>query len=148
MKKILITEDQLDFLQKNKGYAENNSIEVFNTEVRDFLYNMMKHEFDKVSDYWSINGLKKSEVAKALKKYQVFNETEDGEILVPKKNFERNVNRVYYELFGDQEPGLVISEEGEGGAIGGGTSASSVGGSYEQPLGFPVQRRKIANVGK
>jgi len=153
MKKIIITEEQLDFIKDNKAYTENNSSEVFNKEIRHFIYNLMKGDLEDISDYWALNGIKKSEVYKTLIKYNVI-QSVDGEFLVPKKNFDNKVNRIYYEIFGDQEPGLVISEDDGGGmsvggegAIGGATTASS-SGSYEVPIfGEPI-RRKIANITK
>ena len=152
MKKIVITEDQLDYLKDNKGYTENNTSEVFNKEVRNFIYNLMKGEVSDISDYWRINGVSKSDVYKALTRYKII-KVIDNEVLVPKKNFDNKVNRAYYEIFGDQEPGLVISEDDGGmggisdGAIGGATTASS-SGSYETPVFGEPLRRKFANIAK
>ena len=150
MKKIIITENQLDYIKDNKGYTENNSSEVFNKEARNFIYNLMKGEVGDISDYWRINGVTKKEVYNALTKYGVISVI-DNEVIVPKKNFDNKIDRIYYEIFGDQEPGLVISEDDGGGmgdgALGGATTASS-SGSYEVPIfGEPI-RRKIANITK
>lgn len=143
MKKIIITEEQLEFIKDNKSYTENNSYEVFNKEARKFIYCIIKDEKDNISDYWRINGIKKGDFARYLKKFDVINELDGGEIIVPKKNFDKKIKRIYYEIFGDEEPGLIMTED-EGG-MAGGTSCSSVGGSYEVPV-FGLQRRKIASV--
>ena len=73
-----------------------------------------------------------------LKKYKIVEENGNDEILVPKKNFDRKINRLFYEIFENDTPDMVMKEDD------GGTSCSSVGGSYETPL-FSVQRRKINN---
>lgn len=138
MRNIIITEDQIDFIKRNKAYIENNNAEVFNKEVRKFLYCLMTDSKEEISDYWKINGITKIEIFKILKKFKVVKETEDGDLLIPKKNFDKKIERSYYQIFGDNEPGMVMIED-EGG---GGTSCSSVGGSYEVPL-FGVQRRTI-----
>lgn len=145
MKKIIITEKQFEFIENNKAYAENNSAEVFNKETRKFIYCLIKNEKDNISDYWSINGIKKGDFFRVLKQYGVIEEIDNGEIIVPKKNFDKKIERIYYEFFGNEKPGLVMTED-EGG-IGGGTSCSSVGGSYEAPV-FGIQRRKIGRVEK
>lgn len=140
MRNIIITEDQVEFIKQNKAYIENNNAEVFNKEVRKFLYCLMTDSKENISDYWKINGITKIEIFKILKKFKVVIEIEGGNLLIPKKNFDKKVERVYYQIFGDNEPGMVMVEDDGGG--GGGTSCSSVGGSYEVPL-FGVQRRTI-----
>ena len=147
MSTIIITESQFDFIKNNDSYTENNTLEVFTKEVKNFLYHVLKKDFDSISDYWRINGLNRTEVYKELKRFGVVIESKEGEVSVPKRNFDRKVERVYYSLFKDEEPGLIMTED-EGAAGGesfGGTSCSSVGGSYEQPV-FGVQRRKIHKV--
>ena len=37
MKKIIITESQLDMIKNNQHYVENNNVEVFKTEIKSFL---------------------------------------------------------------------------------------------------------------
>lgn len=147
MRKIIIKEEQLDFIQDNQAYIRNNSLEIFNKEVRTFLHCLLTDNSESISDYWRINGIKKGDLYRILKKYDIIKEinepeNETHEILIPKNNFDKKVSRVYYELFNDEnEPGLVMTEDGEGD---GGTSCSSVGGSFEAPL-FGIQRRKFAN---
>lgn len=138
MKKIIITESQLDMIKNNQHYVENNNVEVFKTEIKSFLYNIITDQKEKISDYWGINGISKLDLFRMLKKYKIVEENGNGEILVPKKNFDRKINRLFYEIFENDTPDMVMKEDD------GGTSCSSVGGSYETPL-FSVQRRKINN---
>lgn len=138
MKKIIITESQLDMIKNNQHYVENNNVEVFKTEIKSFLYNIITDQKEKISDYWGINGISKLDLFRMLKKYKIVEENGNGEILVPKKNFDRKINRLFYEIFENDTPDMVMKEDD------GGTSCSSVGGSYEMPL-FSVQRRKINN---
>lgn len=138
MKKIIITESQLDMIKNNQHYVENNNVEVFKTEIKSFLYNIITDQKEKISDYWGINGISKLDLFRMLKKYKIVEENGNGEILVPKKNFDRKINRLFYEIFENDTPDMVMKEDD------GGTSCSSVGGSYEIPL-FSVQRRKINN---
>jgi hypothetical protein len=147
--KIIITEEQLDFIEKNKAYSENNSLEVFDKEVRKFLYCLISDDIKNISDYWSINGIKKGDLFRELEKYGIVTELEDHKLIVPKKNFDKKIKRVYYEFFEEEDPGLVIKEDegGDGGMvcggeIGDGATSASNSGSYETPL-FGVQRRKI-----
>ena len=151
MKRIIITEEQLDFIKDNKAYTENNTSEVFNKEVRNFIYNLTKGDVGDISDYWRINGVTKREIYDELIKYKVI-KVIDNEVITPKKNFDNKIDRVYYEIFGDQEPGLVISEDDGGGgagdgAFGGATTASS-SGSYETPIFGEPLRRKFASLAK
>lgn len=127
------------------AYLNNNSLENFEKEIKMFLFNVLKKEYSQISDYWGLNGLKKSEVYKLLKKYNII-ETIDDEIKIPKKNFEKKVKRLYYEIFGYEDPTMIVTEDGEGGGdFAGGTTCASVGGSYETPL-FAVQRRKFSKI--
>lgn len=144
MKKVIITEEQLGYFKDNKAYVENNSSEIFNKEVRKFIYNIIKGNIGDISDYWRINGIKKSKLFRILSSNNIIKDTDDG-ILVPKRNFDKKVDRVYYGLFGDQEPGLIMTEDDGGGDASAGATTASNSGSYEVPLfGQPI-RRKIAN---
>lgn len=144
MRKIIITESQLNQIKGNNSYIENNNSEVFNKEVRKFLYCIMKDEKENISDYWGINNITKIEIFKLLKRAGVIQKTPDGSILVPKKNFDKKVDRVYYELFNEEPPDILISED-DGGGISDGATTCASSGSYETPFG-QVQRRKIANI--
>lgn len=148
MKTIIINENQVDFIKANKKYIENNSTKIFNKEIRNFIYNLITGEISTISDYWRINGIKKNELFEKLKKYNIITIDENNKILIPKKNFNNKIDRLYYELFPEQDSGLIIAEEDGGiaggeSAFGGATSASS-SGSYEIPIfGKPI-RRKLA----
>lgn len=74
--------------------------------------------------------------------------TNDEDIKCPKKNFDRKIQKLYMRLFEKNLPQRQIhlrheeiNEEGEGGAMGGATSAAS-SGQFIQPFGS-VQRRKM-----
>lgn len=144
MKTFILSEAQMQHLKDRNDYVKNNSVENFRKEVKMFLYNILKGESSQISDYWTLNNLKKSEVYKLLKKYNIIISVGD-EVKIPKKNFDIKVKRLYYEIFGYEEPIAIVSEDGEGGGELGGTSCSSVGGSYEAPL-FAVQRRKFSKI--
>lgn len=142
MKTIIINEEQLDFIKRNQDYTKNNSLEIFKYEIKQFLYYIMTNKTDDISEYWQVNGIKKGDLFRLLKRYNIITVDDiNKEIKVKKKNFDKNISRLYYELF-DNTPNNIIVEDGEG-DMGGGTSCSSVGGSYEIPL-FGLQRRKIA----
>jgi hypothetical protein len=145
MKKIIITEEQFNFINNNKEYIVNNSVSIFNSEIRNFIYCIIKHENNNISDYWKINGIKNGDLFRLLKKYNIIEETIDGEILVPKKNFDKKINRLYYDFFEDENPGIVMTEDDGGAGSEGGASCSSVGGDYEMPV-FGLQRRRLSNM--
>ena len=74
--------------------------------------------------------------------------TNDEDIKCPKKNFDRKIQKLYMRFFEKNLPqrqihlrNEEINEEGEGGAMGGATSAAS-SGQFIQPFGS-VQRRKM-----
>jgi hypothetical protein len=136
MKKILITEEQFEFIKDNNAYINNNNVEVFSNEIRKFLHCIITNSNDKISDYWRINNINKGNLVRLLKKYGLIIETDNSEIIMPKKNFEKKINRVYSDIFTNDSPGLVMTEDGENA----GTSCSSVSGSYEPPL-FCVRKK-------
>ena len=67
----------------------------------------------------------------------------DGELLVPKKNFENKIKRLYNELFPSEEPGLIISEDDGGGMCSDGATTAISSGSYEGPLSNKPLRKKF-----
>lgn len=148
--KIIITENQLDFIKKHKAYAENNTFEIFSEEVKKFIYNLMKGTMENISDYWVINGINKSDLYKQLKRFGIIEKVEvadeqNNNILVPKNNFDKKLKRLYTEIFQDEDPGLIITEDGEGGNVGdGATTCFSSSGSYEVPISSII-RRKFQN---
>ena len=153
-KRIIITEEQLEFIKKHIDTSKNNNVDLFKKEVKVFLHALLTNGSVKdTSDYWIVNGINKNYLKKLLvDKYKIVEKNETGEFMIPKRNFDKKISRLYYELFQDTEPVELMREDDGGGAaggesggeVGGGTSTSSVGGSYEQPI-FGVQRRKIGN---
>lgn len=140
MKKIIITEQQLDTILAKK---ENNPIELFKKEVKNFIYCLLTDN-SEFSDYWRINNLKKKDVYKKLIKYRII-EIINNEIKVPKKRFDKKIIRLYYEIF-NEEPGFIISEDDGGMVATGDSPAGSIAansGSYETPLSGGVIRKKI-----
>ena len=131
MKVIIITEDQADSIKNNIN--QNNNLDVFRKEVRLFLYNIISGNISEMSDYWKINGIKKGDLYRKLRSYNIFIESEDDKIKIPKNNFDVRVKRLYYELFPDDDSEILISEDDGGGAGDGATTASS-SGSYEANL--------------
>ena len=142
MKRILINESQLDYIRENISHVKNNNIEIFKKEVRFFIYNLMTDNIGDTSDYWRINGVKKKQLFNKLKAYGIIEIDDNEKIMTPKRNFDRKLMRLYHEIFPEDEPGLIISEDDGGDAgisMGGTTSTNS--GSYETPLNHtPIKR--------
>ena len=85
---ILINEEQADIIKKSIAYNKNEGVSIFMSEIKNFLYNIMKGESKSTSDYWKLNGVKRGDLYRKLKSYGIITEVEDGKIKVPKKNFE------------------------------------------------------------
>lgn len=62
---------------------------------------------------------------------------------IPKKNFDRKIDRLYIRLFEKNVPSNTVNED-DGSPMGGATGSDS-SGQYSQPL-FPMQSRKIYNI--
>jgi len=145
---ILINKDNLMIL-KESIEAQKISRDEFIKEVKSFLYEMLSnnHTINK-GNFWGLNGLRNSEVLNKLlrfglveRKLELSEDTGLTEIklMVPKKNFERKVDRLYYDMFPEQE---LVTEDGEGGGdMGGVNTCSSVGGSFEIPFMSPINRK-------
>lgn len=133
---IIITKEGLNLLRESYYVFENTTKTDFNQEVKSFISNLLSGESQN-KKFWKLLGYNNTDVVNLLKKFNlvVYDDSFDG-FKAPKKNFDRNINRLYYHIFNDKDDEQ-ISEDGEGG-----TSCSSVGGSYETPL-FSTQRRKI-----
>lgn len=130
-KKIYITENQLEMIKKN------SSLEIFEKEVRKFLYNLITNSNEKISEYWQLNGISKQKLLSTLFGYYIIQkDKETNEIKVPKYNFERKVKRMYYEIF-PNKPVTIMHEDGEGA-----TTCDGSSGAFEQPV-FQMQRRKF-----
>jgi hypothetical protein len=59
---------------------------------------------------------------------------------VPKRDFDKKLEKLYHKLFGEGSREKLLHEEGEGGVMGGATSAAQ-SGQFTTPL-FGVNRRK------
>lgn len=125
---IIITEEQMSSIF---GEKQNEGFDVFNREIRFFIYNLVKGNHDDISEYWGLNGYKNSEIFKLLKNLNII-EVEDDVVNCLRYNFEGKLNRMYHQLFPNDDPDMIISE----------TDCGSVGGSFEAPFSA-VQRRKI-----
>lgn len=131
MKKVIITEEQADFIKNNIN--QNNNLDIFKKEVKSFLYNIISDNISEMSDYWRINGIKKGDLYRKLKSYNILIEAEDGKIKIPKKKFDIKIKRLYYELFPDDDSEILISED-DGGGPGDGATTAANSGSYESNL--------------
>ena len=156
---IIITEKQFKFL-KESVESQKPTEEEFVKQVKMFLYNILSAGKNstptispktKTNDFWKMNGLNNTEVLNKLKRFGI-TEYDDGldGYRVPKKNFDRKVSRLYYDLFPEQEE--LITEDGEGMAMGGDggvVTAGSAGGSFEAPLTLsPIKRTIPSLIGK
>lgn len=132
MKKIRITEEQLDIIEMALNQPPP-SLDNFMKEVKLFLYDALSADGGQIkSNFFKMNGLSNRDVLNKLFRFGIVEKVGENKIAVPKKNFERKVSRFYYDLFPE---GDIIEEE-----VG---SAGSVGGSFEAPLMFSPIRRKL-----
>lgn len=131
---IKITSNQLQILKESFEVSKNINEEQFEKEVKLFLHNYLTNV--QQNNFWKLNGLVNSDVLRLLGRFSVVIKNEDGQIMIPKKNFERKVQRLYWHLFSDND---IITEDGEGNTAGG------VGGSFEAPFGG-IQRRNFSNI--
>ena len=144
---ILITEKQLKFL-KESAETKKTTEEEFVKEVKSFLHHLLSGTANQTNNFWKLNGLNNTDVINKLKRFGIaeYDDGSDG-FKIPKKNFDRKVSRLYYDLFPDQEE--LITEDGEGmtiGGDGGAMTAGSVGGSFEAPLTISPLRRTIPSI--
>jgi len=131
---IIINKEKLQIL-KESIEAQKISKDSFIKEVKLFLYNVVSNDMNQLkSNFWKLNGLRNNEVLNKLIRFKIV-EKQNNKITVPKKNFERMVDRLYYDMFPEQE---IVTEDGEGG---GANSCGSVGGSYEVPFMAPITRK-------
>jgi len=143
---ILITEKQLNILKESIETSKPTE-EKFIKEVKNFLYNVLSGTVKNANNFWKINGLNNTDVINKLKRFGilVYDDGSDSYKAL-KKNFDRKVSRLYYDLFPEQE---LISEDGEGmamGGDGGATTAGSAGGSYDVPFMTSPMKRTIPNI--
>ena len=165
---IILNESDVQRLQKiSEGYDKEMEMteQKFHSHIRNFISQILQ---DPVNAQPSIllkaNGLNRSILLKYLlnsgiliRDERISDRDENGEpktatmmvkFRCPKKNFDRKIQKLYMRLFEKNLPQRQIhlrheeiNEEGEGGAIGGATSAAS-SGQFIQPFGS-VQRRKM-----
>lgn len=153
MKTIYINENMVSEVVK---YI-NNEMTFFDflSHTKAFLKQLMTNPLNAdVDDYMKENGVNRETLIKQLLNRGIIEKdnkivTTDNtdkfstSYLVPKKNFDRKMERLYSELFENDE---IIEEEGGGatgcaGCLGGGGSNPEAG-TYTTPLG-KVQRRTI-----
>ena len=165
---IILNESDVQRLQKiSEGYDKEMEMteQKFHSHIRNFISQILQ---DPVNAQPSIllkaNGLNRSILLKYLlnsgiliRDERISDRDENGEpktatmmvkFRCPKKNFDRKIQKLYMRFFEKNLPprqihlrNEEINEEGEGGAIGGATSAAS-SGQFIQPFGS-VQRRKM-----
>lgn len=165
---IILNESDVQRLQKiSEGYDKEMEMteHKFHSNIRNFISQILQ---DPVNAQPSIvlkaNGLNRSILLKYLlqsgilvRNERISDRDENGEpktatmmvkFRCPKKNFDRKIQKLYMRLFEKNLPQRQIhlrheeiNEEGEGGAMGGATSAAS-SGQFIQPFGS-VQRRKM-----
>lgn len=155
MGKVFVVDDAtVRLLKEEVGMTEYK----FNSNVRMFLRELLEDPVNaQPSDSLRLNGLGRGKLIQKLLSNGIIERSErindkDGDgnpkkatmrvkFRIPKKDFDRKMRNLYIKEFERNVPPRKkkIQEDGEGGAMGGATSAAS-SGAFEQPL-FPVQRR-------
>ena len=165
---IILNESDVQRLQKiSEGYDKEMEMteHKFHSNIRNFISQILQDPVNaQPSTLLKTNGLNRSILLKYLLKCgilvrdeRISDRDENGEpktatmmvkFRCPKKNFDRKIQKLYMRFFEKNLPqrqihlrNEEINEEGEGGAIGGATSAAS-SGQFIQPFGS-VQRRKM-----
>lgn len=145
----------------NEDMEMNNKEEVtmysFESHLKSFLKSILTDPVNgDIDDFFKENGISKSNLIKSLKKMGMLEveekiDDETGQATmkiqykVPKKNFDRNLRKLYIRYFERNVPPRQkqeqnITEDGEAPMAGATNTSSS--GQYSQPV-FPMQRRKI-----
>lgn len=165
---IILNESDVQRLQKiSEGYDKEMEMteQKFHSHIRNFISQILQDPVNaQPSTLLKANGLNRSILLKYLlnsgiliRDERISDRDENGEpktatmmvkFRCPKKNFDRKIQKLYMRFFEKNLPqrqihlrNEEINEEGEGGAIGGATSAAS-SGQFIQPFGS-VQRRKM-----
>ena len=150
---IVIDESVLDEIKSDYEMTEFR----FNSNVKKFLHDLLVDPINAdTSDLMKAHNLDRNTLLKHLRdcgmvtsKQHINDKDENGgpksatmkvRYAVPKKNFNRNLKRLFIKLF---EQNLPINEE-DGGAMGGATSADS-SGQFSQPLFGKPYRQKSYN---
>lgn len=152
---IVIDESVLDEIKSDYEMTEFR----FNSNVKKFLHDLLVDPINAdTSDLMKAHNLDRNTLIKHLRdcgmvrsNQHINDKDENGNpksatmkvrYAVPKKNFNRNLKRLYIRLF---EQNLPINEE-DGGAMGGATSADS-SGQFSQPLfSKPVKQKPYTEV--
>ena len=157
---IIINESDFQRLQKiSEDYDREMEMteQKFHSNIRNFISQLLQDPVNaQPSTLLKTNGLNRSILLKYLLKCEILvrderisDRDENGELKTatmmvkfrcPKKNFDRKVQKLYMRFFEKNLPqrqihlrNEEINEDGEGGAIGGATSAAS-SGQFIQPL--------------
>ena len=165
---IIINESDFQRLQKiSEDYDREMEMteQKFHSNIRNFISQLLQDPVNaQPSTLLKTNGLNRSILLKYLlnsgilvRDERISDRDENGEpktatmmvkFRCPKKNFDRKIQKLYMRFFEKNLPqrqihlrNEEINEDGEGGAIGGATSAAS-SGQFIQPFGS-VQRRKM-----
>ena len=165
---IILNESDVQRLQKiSEGYDREMEMteQKFHSNIRNFISQLLQDPVNaQPSTLLKTNGLNRSILLKYLlnggilvRDERISDRDENGEpktatmmvkFRCPKKNFDRKIQKLYMRFFEKNLPqrqihlrNEEINEEGEGGAMGGATSAAS-SGQFIQPFGS-VQRRKM-----
>lgn len=165
---IIINESDFQRLQKiSEDYDREMEMteQKFHSNIRNFISQLLQDPVNaQPSTLLRTNGLNRSILLKYLLKggiiirdERISDKDENGEpktatmmvkFRCPKKNFDRKIQKLYMRFFEKNLPQRQIhlrheeiNEDGEGGAIGGATSAA-LSGQFIQPFG-DVQRRKM-----
>lgn len=165
---IIINESDFQRLKKiSEDYDREMEMteQKFHSNIRNFISQLLQDPVNaQPSTLLKTNGLNRSILLKYLlnsgilvRDERISDRDENGEpktatmmvkFRCPKKNFDRKIQKLYIRFFEKNLPqrqihlrNEEINEDGEGGAIGGATSAAS-SGQFIQPFGG-VQRRKM-----
>ena len=165
---IIINESDFQRLKKiSEDYDREMEMteQKFHSNIRNFISQLLQDPVNaQPSTLLKTNGLNRSILLKYLlnsgilvRDERISDRDENGEpktatmmvkFRCPKKNFDRKIQKLYIRFFEKNLPqrqihlrNEEINEDGEGGAIGGATSAAS-SGQFIQPFG-DVQRRKM-----
>lgn len=153
MRRIIINENMLDVIDKSIKREQNITFYAFLSNVKAFIGNLLKEPLNaEITPFFKELGIRRSELINMLiergvliKENKISNENGVDKFnisyKVPRKNFEKNIKKIYIKLFEKNLPKVEpkLNEDGEGGA----TSAGACNASAPiSPIGN-VQRRRI-----
>ena len=111
---IIIDKSKLAII-KESIEVQNINLSDFEGEIKDFLFNFLSNNKTD-NNFWKLNGLRNSDVVRRLYKCGILNDN-NGKPRVPKKNFDRKVSRLYYELFPDGDESTITEDDGGYGVL-------------------------------